>query len=247
MKRFVEKTVLVTAAGQGIGRATAERLRDEGARVWALDRNADALTQIDGVTPLAIDLTDPAGIAALPGRIGDIDALLNIAGYVAAGDILTCSEADWRLSFALNVDAMVHLIRAFLPGMIHRGSGAIVNMASIASSVKGIPNRFAYTASKAAVVGLTKSVAADFVARGIRCNCVCPGTVDTVSLQERMAAQAEAEGRDLADVHAAFVARQPMGRLGRADEVAALLAYLASDEAAFVTGATHVIDGGWVN
>ncbi|CCW19240.1 2-keto-3-deoxy-L-fuconate dehydrogenase [Sphingobium indicum BiD32] len=247
MKRFEGKTVLVTAAGQGIGRATAERFRDEGATVWAVDRDHAALAAIAGVRPLVTDLTDPVAIAQLPAVTGPIDALANVAGYVAAGNILTCSEADWRLSFDLNVDAMVRMIRAFLPAMLDRGGGAIVNMASIASSVKGIPNRFAYTASKAAVVGLTKSVAADFINRGIRCNCVCPGTIDTPSLRERVALQAATDGTTLQDATAAFVARQPMGRFGRAEEIAALIAYLASEEAAFTTGAVHVIDGGWVN
>lgn len=245
MMRFEGKTVLVTAAGAGIGRAVAERLRDEGARVFALDRDAAAVAGIDGVTPIATDLTDPAAIAALPGQVGRIDALANIAGYVAAGDILTCSDADWSLSFALNVDAMHHIIRAFLPGMLDNGGGAIVNMSSIASSEKGIPNRYAYGASKAAVIGLTKAVAADFVARGIRCNAVCPGTVDTPSLRGRVADQAAANEQAVDDVKASFVARQPMGRLGRADEIAALVTYLASDEAGFTTGAVHVIDGGW--
>lgn len=245
--RFGGKTVLVTAAAQGIGRAAAERLRDEGARVYALDRDAAALSEIPGVTPLTIDLTDPAAIAALPAQTGPIDALANIAGFVAAGNILECSDADWALSFDLNVHAMHHAIRAYLPAMLERGGGAIVNMSSIASSVKGIPNRYAYGASKAAVVGLTKAVAADFAGRNVRCNCICPGTVATPSLRQRVSEQAAAQGVSVDDADAAFVARQPMGRLGRAEEIAALVAYLMSDEASFTTGAVHVIDGGWVN
>jgi 2-keto-3-deoxy-L-fuconate dehydrogenase len=245
--RLSSRTAIVTAAGAGIGRATAERLRDEGARVWALDRDAAALAEIEGVEAVTVDLLDPAAVAALPERIGTVDVLANIAGFVAAGDVLTGSEADWALSFDLNVHAMYRMIRAFLPGMVAQGRGAIVNMASIASSVKGIPNRCAYGASKGAVVGLTKAVAADFVGRGIRCNCICPGTVDTPSLRQRVAEQAAAGGVAIAEAEAAFVARQPMGRLGDAAEIAALFAYLASDEAGFTTGAVHVIDGGWVN
>lgn len=245
--RFTDKTVVVTAAANGIGRASAERMRDEGARVWALDRDGDALATIEGVERVVVDLTDPAQVARLPERIGAIDALCNIAGYVAAGDILGGSEADWALSFDLNVHASYHMIRAFLPAMLDRGGGAIVNMSSIASSVKGIPNRCAYGASKAAVIGLTKAVAADFVGRGIRCSCICPGTVETPSLRQRVVDQAAAQGVAVAQADAAFVARQPMGRLGRAEEIAALVAYLASDEATFTTGAVHVIDGGWVN
>ncbi|HEX8486495.1 SDR family oxidoreductase [Sphingomonas sp.] len=245
--RFAGKKVLVTAAAHGIGRATAERLRDEGALVWALDRDREALDAIEGVRPVFADLTDPQAIAALPLVTGPIDVLANIGGFVAAGDILECDDADWALSFDLNVNAMHRTIRAFLPGMLAQGAGAIVNMSSIASSVKGIPNRYAYGASKAAVIGLTKAVAADFVGRGIRCNAVCPGTVETPSLRARVVAQADAQGVSVPEADAAFVARQPMGRLGRADEIAALIAYLASDEAGFTTGAVHVIDGGWVN
>ncbi|MBJ6121095.1 SDR family oxidoreductase [Sphingomonas mollis] len=245
--RFEGKVVLVTAAAQGIGRATAERIRDEGATVWALDRDGDALEAIDGVKRIVADLTDPAAIAALPATVGPIDALANIGGFVGAGDILQCTDDDWTLSFDLNVHAMHHAIRAFLPGMLTKGGGSIVNMSSIASSIKGIPNRYAYGASKAAVIGLTKAVAADFVARGIRCNAVCPGTIETPSLRARVVAQAGAQGIEVADAEAAFIARQPMGRLGRPEEIAALVAYLASDDASFTTGAVHVIDGGWVN
>lgn len=245
--RFAGRTALVTAAARGIGRATAERLRDEGATVWALDRDGAALADLAGVRTLTVDLTDAEAVAALPSQTGPVDLLANIAGYVAAGSILECSEADWALSFDLNVHAMHRAIHAYLPGMLAKGGGTIVNMSSVASSVKGVPNRYAYGASKAAVIGLTKAVAADFVGRGIRCNAVCPGTVETPSLQQRVAAQADAAGEPLETTQAAFVARQPIGRLGRAEEIAALVAYLASDEAAFTTGAIHVIDGGWSN
>lgn len=245
--RLSGKTAVVTAAAQGIGRATAELFRDQGARVFALDRDATALHTIGGVEHRVIDLLDADAIAALPGNIGPVDILCNIAGFVAAGDILQGSDADWDLSFDLNVHGMHRMTRAFLPGMLDKGAGAIVNMSSIASSVKGIPNRYAYGASKAAVVGLTKAVAADFVGRGIRCNCVCPGTIETPSLRERIVSQADAQGISVDDADAAFVARQPMGRLGRAEEIAALFLYLASDESSFTTGAVHVIDGGWVN
>ncbi len=240
------KTALVTAAAQGIGRACAQRFAREGARVVATDLNVDLLAG----SPFEIarlDVRDGAAIADLAGSLGTVDILLNCAGYVHAGSILECEERDWDFAFDLNAKSMYRTIRAFLPGMLARGSGSIINMASAASSVKGVPNRFAYGASKAAVVGLTKAVAADFVTRGVRCNAVCPGTVASPSLTERIAAQAQAQGKSVDEVHAAFVARQPMGRVGRPEEIAALAAYLASDEAAFTTGQIHVIDGGWSN
>ena len=245
--RLKGKSAIVTAAGQGIGRATAERFRAEGAYVWALDRDATALASLTDMEHVKIDLTDPTEIEALPGLIGPVDILANVAGYVAAGDILQCTQREWRLSFDLNVDAMFHLSRAFLPAMVERGSGSIINMSSIASSLKGIPNRFAYGASKGAVIGLTRAIAADFVGRGVRCNCICPGTVETPSLHKRIEEQADEMGVAIEQTTATFVARQPMGRLGKAEEIAALFAYLASDEAAFTTGAVHVIDGGWIN
>lgn len=244
--RLTGKAAIVTAAGQGIGKAIATRFRDEGARVFALDRDADTLAQIAGVEPVVIDLTDPAAIAALPERIGPVDVLANIAGFVHAGSILECDEAAWGFSFDLNVHAMYRMSRAFIPAMLEQGGGSIVNMSSIASSVKGIPNRFAYCATKAAVIGLTKSIAADFVGRGIRCNAICPGTVDSPSLRDRMLEQARSQGVSFEEVEMAFIARQPMGRLGRAEEIAALALYLASDEAAFTTGVAHIIDGGWI-
>jgi 2-keto-3-deoxy-L-fuconate dehydrogenase len=240
--RLDGKVALVTAAARGIGRATAERFAAEGARVIATDRDRDALADVAGCETRALDVTDGAAVAALAAEIGRIDVLANVAGIVHAGTILDCSEEEWAQAIAINMTAMYRTIRAFLPAMLAGGGGAIVNVSSIASSVKGIPNRFAYGTTKAGVIGLTKAVAADFVGQGIRCNAICPGTVDTPSLQQRLH-----DTGDYAAAQAAFVARQPMGRLGQADEVAALALYLASDEAAFTTGAVHVIDGGWVN
>lgn len=213
----------------------------------AIDRDAELLSTIDGVEAAVIDLTDANAIAALPNRIGPVDILANVAGYVHAGTILDCDEADWALSFDLNVHAMYRMSRAFLPAMLKSSAGAIVNMSSVASSVKGVPNRCAYGASKAAVIGLTKAIAADFVSKGIRCNAICPGTVESPSLRGRIAAQAMQQGIAIEEAEANFVGRQPMGRLGRTEEIAALALYLASDEAAFTTGAVHIIDGGWVN
>ncbi|MEA1085353.1 SDR family oxidoreductase [Sphingomonas sp. CD22] len=240
--RLDGKVALVTAAARGIGRATAERFAAEGARVIATDRDRDALADVPGCETRALDVTDGAAVAALAAEIGRIDVLANVAGIVHAGTILDCSEEEWAQAIAINMTAMYRTVRAFLPAMLAGGGGAIVNVSSIASSVKGIPNRFAYGTTKAGVIGLTKAVAADFVGQGIRCNAICPGTVDTPSLQQRLH-----DTGDYAAAQAAFVARQPMGRLGQADEVAALALYLASDEAAFTTGAVHVIDGGWVN
>jgi 2-keto-3-deoxy-L-fuconate dehydrogenase len=240
--RLAGKVALVTAAGQGIGRASAELFAAEGATVHAVDIDEAALAALSGCSTHLADLTDAAVIAALPARIGPIDVLFNCAGFVHSGTILECDERGWAFSNALNVTAMYRMIRAFLPAMLERGGGTIVNMSSIASSVKGIPNRFAYGTTKAAVIGLTKSVAADFVGQGIRCNAICPGTVDTPSLQQRL--------RDTGDyeaAHGAFIARQPMGRLGRPEEIAALALYLASDQSAFTTGAIHIVDGGWIN
>lgn len=237
--RLAGKTTLVTAAAQGIGRAAAELFAAEGARVWAVDRNIAALAGFAGEVREA-DLTEPGAIEAVIAEAGPLDALFNCAGMVAGGTILDCSDADWALSFDLNVTAMFRTIRAALPAMIANGGGSIVNMSSVASSVIGVPNRFAYGASKAAVLGLTKAVAIDHVAQGIRCNAICPGTVDTPSLQDRLRATGDYEG-----ARAAFNARQPMGRLGKAEEIAGLALYLASDESSFITGQVHVIDGGW--
>ncbi|PZQ61326.1 MAG: NAD(P)-dependent oxidoreductase [Sphingomonas taxi] len=240
--RLTGKVALVTAAARGIGRATAARYVAEGARVIATDIDAAALAGLDGCEHRALDVTDAAQVEALVAATGRIDVLANIAGIVHSGTILDCTEEEWAQAVAINMTGMVRTIRAVLPGMLAAGGGTIVNMSSIASSVKGIPNRFAYGATKAGVIGITKAVAADFVGQGIRCNAICPGTVDTPSLQQRLR-----ETGDYRAAHAAFVARQPMGRLGRAGEIAALAAYLAADEAAFTTGAVHVIDGGWVN
>ena len=239
--RLAGKTCLVTAAGQGIGRATALRFAEEGARVVATDINADTLATLTGVETRRLDVTDPAAIAALFAEIPEFDVVFNCAGWVHQGSILDCSDGDWTASWDLNVTAMFHVCKAALPGMLRRGRGSIVNMASVASSLKGVPNRFAYSATKAAVIGLTRSIAADFVGRGVRCNVICPGTVATASLDERMAALPG----DPEAVRRSFVERQPMGRFGQPSEIADLALYLASDESAFTTGAVHVIDGGW--
>ena len=242
MKRLAGKTVLATASGAGIGLSTALRMRDEGARVIATDINTDQILGIEGLDVCQLDVTDSAAISAVIGDIGPIDILFNCAGFVHSGSILEASEAELDFAFNLNVKGMFHTIRAVLPGMLALGSGSIVNMASVASSIKGVPNRFAYTATKAAVIGLTKSVAADYVTHGIRCNAICPGTVDSPSLHARLKATGDFE-RAMKE----FVDRQPMGRVGAPEEIAALAVYLASDEAKFTTGTTHVIDGGWVN
>ena len=238
--RLKDKIALVTGAGQGIGRAAVELFAAEGATVWATDVNAEQLATIAGVRARVLDVTDPAAIADAAREVGRLDVLFNCAGYVHSGTILDCGEADWARSFDLNVTAMYRMIRAFLPAMIAGGGGSIVNMASVASSIKGVPNRLAYGASKAAVIGLTRAVAADHVAQGVRCNAICPGTIETPSLKQRLAATGDYEA-----ALAAFTSRQPMGRLGRAEEIAELALYLASDASSFTTGAEHVIDGGW--
>ncbi|NNG03444.1 MAG: SDR family oxidoreductase [Inquilinus sp.] len=241
--RLAGKRAVITAAGQGIGRASALAFAKEGAKVVATDVNEEALAGLAGEAALEtrrLDVTDVAAIEALAAELGAVDVLFNCAGWVADGSILDCDDATWDRTFALNVTAMFHTIKAFLPAMLDAGGGSIVNMASLASSVKGVPNRFAYGASKGAVIGLTKAVAADYVSRGIRCNAICPGTVETPSLHDRMRAQGDFER-----ARAAFVARQPMGRLGTAAEIAALAVYLASEESAYTTGGAHLIDGGW--
>jgi len=239
--RLKGKRAVVTAAGQGIGRAFAEAFHREGAEVLATDINENALASLAGMATRRLDVTDGAAVGALAAELGAIDVLANCAGYVHQGTILDCAEKDWDFSFDLNVKSMYRMIRAFLPAMLERGGGSIVNVASVASSVKGVPNRFVYSASKAAVIGLTKSVAADYVAKGIRCNAICPGTVQSPSLDERMAAL----GGDPAEVRRSFAQRQPMGRIAQPEEIAHLAVYLAADESGFTTGAIHVIDGGW--
>ncbi|VVE56635.1 SDR family oxidoreductase [Pandoraea anhela] len=248
--RLAGKTAVMTAAAQGIGRACVEAYLREGARVIATDLNADALAQLDEHANLVrrpLDVTDGAAVNALAGELGAIDVLFNCAGFVHHGSILECDEAAWDFSFDLNVKSMYRTTRAFLPAMLAAGGGAIINMSSAASSVKGVANRCVYGTSKAAVIGLTKSVAADFVARGIRCNAICPGTVESPSLRQRIATQADASGTSLTAVRDQFVARQPMGRVGTPEEIAALAVYLGSDESSFTTGAIHLIDGGWSN
>lgn len=243
--RLAGKRALITAAAQGIGRASAEAFLREGATVIATDVNATALTTLAGADTRVLDVTDGAAITALVADVGPVDVLFNCAGIVHAGSILECTDEDWDRAIALNAKAQFRLVRAVLPGMLAQGRGSIVNMSSVASSVTGVPNRFAYGASKAAVIGLTKSVAVDFVGKGIRCNAICPGTVESPSLRDRVRAQASASGQEEAAVLAAFQQRQPMGRLGTPDEIAMLAVYLASDESAFTTGAVYVIDGGW--
>ncbi|HKR40845.1 MAG TPA: SDR family oxidoreductase [Paraburkholderia sp.] len=246
VQRLAGKTALITAAGQGIGYAAAELFAREGARVIATDLRIDALAALP-VEARKLDVLDGAAITALAQELGTVDVLFNCAGFVHAGSILEASEEDWDFAFDLNAKAMYRTIRAFLPAMLAKGAGSIINMSSAASSVKGVPNRFVYGASKAAVIGLTKAVAADFVTRGVRCNAICPGTVSSPSLEERIAAQAAAQGTSVDAARAAFVARQPMGRVGKPEEIAALALYLASDESGFTTGQAHVIDGGWSN
>ncbi len=248
--RLAGKTAFLTAAAHGIGRAPALAFAREGARVIATDvdqAGLDALARECGASVRILDVTDAAAIAATARDVGDIQVLFNAAGVVHAGTVLDYSEADWDLAFDLNARSMARTIRAFLPGMLAQGGGSIVNIASVAGSVKGVPNRFVYAASKAAVIGLTKAVAADFVTQRVRCNAICPGTVDSPSLKQRIAAQARSSGKSEAEVKAMFVARQPMGRLGTADEIAALAVYLASDEAAFTTGSVMIADGGMSN
>jgi len=241
-QRLAGKTALVTAAAQGIGRATAELFAAHGADVLATDTNTEALLQLQGCRTAKLDVLLPDEIVGVVESAGTIDILFNCAGFVANGSVLDCTDEQWALSLSLNVTSMFRLVRAVLPQMLARRRGSIINMASVASSIKGVPNRCAYGATKAAVIGLTKSIAADFVTNGVRCNAICPGTVETPSLQQRL----EATG-DYDASRRAFVARQPMGRLGRPAEIAALALYLASDESEFTTGQCHIIDGGWSN
>jgi 2-keto-3-deoxy-L-fuconate dehydrogenase len=244
--RLEGKRCFVTAAGQGIGRASALAMAAEGAQVVATDRDAGKLAGLEahGIAVRALDVLDDAAVEAAIAEAGPLDVLFNCAGFVHQNTALTCTDQEWDFAFALNVRAMWRTIRAALPGMTARGGGSIVNMASACSSVKGAPNRFLYGTTKAAVVGLTKAIATEHVTQGIRCNCLCPGTVDTPSLGERIAANAAAAG-GLEQARAAFVARQAMGRLASAEEIAALVVYLAAPESTFVTGQAIVIDGGW--
>ena len=241
--RLAGKKALVTAAGQGIGRATVLAMQREGASVIAADINADTLQSLgEGIATRILNVRDKAAVEAAALEIGPLDVLFNCAGYVAAGTILDCDEDQWAFSIDLNLTAMFRMCRAFLPGMIAQGGGSIINMASVAGSVIAAPNRFVYGATKAGVIGLTKSIAADFITKGIRANAICPGTVESPSLDQRLR-----DTGDYAAARKAFIARQPIGRIGKAEEIAHLVIYLASDESSYTTGVAHVIDGGWAN
>lgn len=247
--RLTKKNCIITAAGQGIGKASAIKFSQEGATVIATDINLELLKKLQNEYPNIIieqlDVTSTDQIQYLSNKYSNIDVLFNCAGWVPSGNILECDEEQWKNVFQLNVDSMYRLIRAFLPSMLSNKSGSIINMSSVASSIKGVPNRFSYCASKAAVLGITKAVAADFITQGIRCNAICPGTVESPSLQQRIKEQAEQQNKNVDEVYQHFVNRQPMGRLGTAEEIAALALYLASDESAFTTGASYIIDGGF--
>ncbi len=244
MGRLEGKTCLITAAGQGIGRASALAMRAEGASVIATDINEGALQELSGdnLRTLRLDVRNPGSITDALSEVGAPDVLFNCAGFVANGTILDCDEDQWAFSMDLNMTALYRMCRAFLPGMINNGGGSIINMASVASSVIAAPNRFVYGATKAGVIGITKAIAADFISQGIRCNAICPGTVESPSLEQRLAATGDYDA-----ARAAFIARQPIGRIGSAEEIAALVVHLASDESGYTTGVAHIIDGGWSN
>ncbi|HEX4043974.1 MAG TPA: SDR family oxidoreductase [Xanthobacteraceae bacterium] len=246
--RLANKIALVTAAGQGIGRAIAEAFAAEGARVIATDLAEDKLKGLQAVKRQSLDVRAQDKIDALAAEVdrefGALDVLVNCAGYVANGSVLDCTDKDWDFSFDLNVKSMHRTIKTFLPAMLKKKAGSIVNISSAVSSIRGVPNRYAYGATKAAVIGLTKAVAADFIRQGIRCNAVCPGTIESPSLDERITALSKETGKSSEVVRQAFVDRQPMGRLGKAQEVAALALFLASDEASYITGQAHLVDGG---
>ncbi len=247
--RLKSKVALVTAAGQGIGRAIATAFIDEGATVIATDVDDSKLEGLKARQSLALDVLSAANIDALASSVakefGGLDVLVNVAGYVHHGTVLDSSEQDIDLSFDLNVKSMHRTIKAFIPGMLKKGGGSIINMSSAASSIRGVPNRYIYRLTKAAVFGLTKATAMDFIKRGIRVNAICPGTIESPSFRDRVAAHAKRSGISLQDAEKDFIDRQPMGRIGTAEEVAMLATYLASDESAFISGHTHLIDGGW--
>ena len=246
--RLQGKTIVVTAAGQGIGRACTLAMAREGATVWATDLNPALLAAyagVPGIRTAELNVLSTEDVNAFAARTGDIDVLLNCAGYVHQGDIMQTSEDDWDFSMDLNVKSMYRTIRAFLPGMLKQGKASVINMASAASSIKGAPNRVIYSASKAAVIGLTRALAADYVARGVRFNAICPGTIESPSLGDRIKAVSQESGKTIDEARAMFIARQPVGRLGTPEEIAMLAVYLASDESGFTTGTAQIIDGGW--
>ncbi|HEV2000972.1 MAG TPA: SDR family oxidoreductase [Xanthobacteraceae bacterium] len=243
--RLKGKKALVTAAGQGIGRAIAEAFLAEGAKVIATDLDVAKVKGLKGADARKLDVRSTPDVEAMAKAVGPIDVLVNCAGYVHQGTVLDCSESDWDFSFDLNVKSMHRTIRAFIPGMLEQGQGSIINISSVVSSVKAVPNRYVYGTTKAAVIGLTKAVAADYIKKGIRANAVCPGTIQSPSLDERIAALVKQTGKSEQQIRQDFVDRQPIGRLGTAAEIAALVVYLASDESAYTTGAVHMVDGGF--
>jgi 2-keto-3-deoxy-L-fuconate dehydrogenase len=246
--RLHRKLALVTAAGQGIGRAIAEAFALEGAAVIATDVEEQKLQGMKAARRLKLDVRSTEAVEAsakdIAAQFGGLDVLVNCAGFVHHGNVLACSEQDWDFTFDLNVKSMHRTIKAFLPGMLDKKAGSIVNISSAVSSIRGVPDRYVYGASKAAIIGLTKAVAADFIKQGVRANAICPGTIESPSLEGRIKSQSQATGRSLAEVERAFIERQPMGRLGRPEEVAALAVFLASDEASYITGQAHLVDGG---